>query len=201
MEKIDLKKELKQLYNPSTKEVTIINVPDMNFLMVDGEGAPASPEYVASLEALYPVAYALKFKVKKDKGIDYGVMPLEGLWWMEDMAKFSVDRKDEWKWTNMIMQPKYVTEADFKTAIQQVRKKKSPTALDKVRFECYHEGKAAQIMHLGPYSTEGFNVQKIHEAIKAAGYQLSGKHHEIYLGDPRRTAPEKLKTVLRQPMK
>jgi len=201
MEKIDLKKELKQLYNPSTKEVTIINVPDMNFLMVDGEGAPASPEYVASLEELYPVAYALKFKVKKDKGIDYGVMPLEGLWWMEDMAKFSVDRKDEWKWTNMIMQPKYVTEADFKTAIQQVRKKKSPTALDKVRFECYHEGKAAQIMHLGPYSTEGFNVQKIHEAIKAAGYQLSGKHHEIYLGDPRRTAPEKLKTVLRQPMK
>ena len=201
MEKIDLKKELKQLYNPSTKEVTIINVPDMNFLMVDGEGAPASPEYVASLEELYPVAYALKFKVKKDKGIDYGVMPLEGLWWMEDMAKFSVDRKDEWKWTSMIMQPKYITEADFKTAIQQVRKKKSPTALDKVRFECYHEGKAAQIMHLGPYSTEGFNVQKIHEAIKAAGYQLSGKHHEIYLGDPRRTAPEKLKTVLRQPMK
>ena len=201
MEKIDLKKELKQLYNPSTKEVTIINVPDMNFLMVDGEGAPASPEYVASLEELYPVAYALKFKVKKDKGIDYGVMPLEGLWWMEDIAKFSVDRKDEWKWTNMIMQPKYVTEADFKTAIQQVRKKKSPTALDKVRFECYHEGKAAQIMHLGPYSTEGSNVQKIHEAIKAAGYQLSGKHHEIYLGDPRRTAPEKLKTVLRQPMK
>jgi hypothetical protein len=201
LEKIDLKKELKQLYNPSTKEVTIINVPDLNFLMLDGEGAPASPEYVASLEALYPVAYALKFMIKKDKGIDYGVMPLEGLWWMEDMTKFSVDRKDEWKWTSMIMQPKYVTEADFKTAIEQVRKKKSPTALKKVRFECYHEGKAAQIMHLGPYSTEGSNVQKIHEAIKAAGYQLSGKHHEIYLGDPRKTAPEKLRTVLRQPMK
>ncbi len=201
MDKIDLKKELKNLYNPSSKEVSFVEVPDMNFLMVDGEGSPASPQYTASVEALYPVAYALKCIVKKAHGIDYGVMPLEGLWWMDNMTQFSVERKDEWKWTSMIMQPKYVTQDDFKAAVEQVHKKKVPSALDRVRFECYHEGKAAQVMHIGPFSTEGPNVQRLHDAIKASGHQLSGKHHEIYLGDPRKTAPERLKTVLRQPMK
>ena len=201
MDKIDFKKELKNLYNPSAKEVSIVEVPDMNFLMVDGEGSPASLQYIASLEAIYPVAYALKFIVKKAQGVDYGVMPLEGLWWMDDMTQFSVERKNEWKWRSMIMQPKYVTEADFKAAIEQVNKKKAPAALDKVRFECFHEGKAAQIMHIGPFSTEAANIQKIHAAIKASGHELSGKHHEIYLNNPAKTAPEKLKTVLRQPMK
>ncbi len=201
MDKIDFKKELKNLYNPSAKEVSIVEVPDMNFLMVDGEGSPASLQYIASLEAIYPVAYALKFIVKKAQGVDYGVMPLEGLWWMDDMTQFSVERKNEWKWLSMIMQPKYVTEADFKAAIEQVNKKKAPEALDKVRFECFHEGKAAQIMHIGPFSTEAANIQKIHAAIKASGHELSGKHHEIYLNNPAKTAPEKLKTVLRQPMK
>jgi hypothetical protein len=201
MDKIDFKKELKNLYNPSAKEVSIVEVPDMNFLMVDGEGSPASLQYIASLEAIYPVAYALKFIVKKAQGVDYGVMPLEGLWWMDDMTQFSVERKNEWKWLSMIMQPKYVTEADFKAAIEQVNKKKAPEALDKVRFECFHEGKAAQIMHIGPFSAEAANIQKIHAAIKASGHELSGKHHEIYLNNPAKTAPEKLKTVLRQPMK
>jgi hypothetical protein len=139
--------------------------------------------------------------VKKAKAVDYGVLPLEGLWWVDDMTQFSAQRKDEWKWTNMIMQPKYVTQADFKEAIEQVRKKKSLPALDKVRFECFHEGKAAQIMHIGPFSAETANIEKIHAAIKASGHQLSGKHHEIYLNNPAATAPEKLKTVIRQPMK
>jgi hypothetical protein len=203
MNKIDFKKELKNLYNPSAKEISIVEVPDMNFLMVDGEGSPASHQYIASLEAIYPVAYALKFIVKKAQGVDYGVMPLEGLWWLDDMTQFSVERKDEWKWRSMIMQPKYVTEADFKAAIEQVNKKKAPAALDKVRFECFHEGKAAQIMHIGPFSTEAANIQKIHAAIKATGHELSGKHHEVYLNNPAKTSarvPEKLKTVLRQPM-
>jgi hypothetical protein len=154
-----------------------------------------------AVQTLYPLAYALKFMVKKGKGIDYGVMPLEGLWWMDDMTQFSTERKDEWKWTSMIMQPKYVTADDFKAAVEQVRKKKAPAALDKVRFECYHEGKAAQIMHIGPFSAEGPNVIKVHEAIKASGHELAGKHHEIYLSDMRKTAPEKWKTILRQPMK
>jgi hypothetical protein len=200
MEMVDLKKELKQLYNPSSKEVTIVDVPEMNFLLIDGEGSPSSPKYMEAIQTLFPLAYALKFMVKKGKGVDYGVLPLEGLWWMDDMTQFSVERKNEWKWTAMIMQPKYVTEADFKEAVEQVRKKKLP-ALDKVHFECFHEGKAAQIMHIGPFSAEGPNIQKIHEAIKASGHQLSGKHHEIYLNDPSKTEPEKLKTVLRQPMK
>jgi hypothetical protein len=200
LEKIDFKKELKNLYSPSAKEVSFVEVPDMNFIMIDGEGAPAGQQYTDAVQTLYPVAYALKFIVKKAKGVDYGVMPLEGLWWMDDMTQFSTERKDEWKWTAMIMQPKYVTQADFKAALEQVKKKNLP-ALGKVRFELFHEGKAAQIMHIGPYSAEAPNVQKIHDAIKAAGHQLAGKHHEIYLGDPRKTAPEKLKTVLRQPIK
>ena len=199
MDKIDLKKELKNLYNPSAKEVSFIDVPNMNFLLIDGQGAPASKEYRDAVQTLYPLAYALKFMVKKGKGIDYGVMPLEGLWWMDDMTQFSVDRKEEWKWTSMIMQPKYVSKDDFTAAVEQVRKKNLP-ALDKVRFECFHEGKAAQIRHIGPFSTEGPNIAKIHAFIQASGHQLSGNHHEIYLNDPNRTAPEKLKTILRQPM-
>jgi hypothetical protein len=200
MDKVDLKKELKNLYNPSTKEVSFVEVPDMNFLVIDGEGAPEGQQYMDAIHTLYPIAYALKFMVKKTKGIDYGVMPLESLWWMNDMSQFSTKRKDEWKWTAMIMQPKYVSEADFKEALIQVKKKNLP-AVGKVRFESFYEGKVAQIMHVGPYSEEGSNVQKIHAAIKASGHQLSGKHHEIYLGEPRKTAPKKLKTVLRQPMK
>lgn len=127
MDKIDLKKELKNLYNPSAKEVTSVDVPAMNFLLVNGEGAPASPQYIEAIEALFSVSYALKFMVKKGKGIDYAVMPLEGLWWMDDMAKFSVERKDEWKWTSMIMQPKYVTANDVKLAVEQVKKKEKPS--------------------------------------------------------------------------
>ena len=201
MDKIDLKKELKNLFNPSAKEVGVVDVPAMNFLLIDGEGSPSSPQYREAIEALFSVSYALKFMVKKAQGVDYGVMPLEGLWWMDDMTKFSVERKDEWKWTAMIMQPKYVTAQDVKAAVEQTRKKKNLPALSKLRFECFHEGKAAQIMHVGPFSAEGPNIAKIHDTIQKSGHSLSGKHHEIYLNDPSKTAPEKLKTVLRQPMK
>jgi hypothetical protein len=200
MDKIDLKKELKHLYNPSPKEVTAVDVPAMNFLMIEGEGEPASAQYMSAIEALFGVSYALKFMVKKGKGVDYAVMPLEGLWWVDDMAKFSVEHKDEWKWTSMIMQPKYVTADDFKLAIEQV-KKKNLAALSKLRFESFHEGTAAQITHIGPYSAEGPNVAKIHAFILSSGHVLSGKHHEIYLNNPNNTTPEKLKTILRQPMK
>jgi len=150
---------------------------------------------------LFNVAYTLKFIVKKDKVIDYAVMPLEGLWWVDDMTKFSADRKGEWKWTAMIMQPKYVTDNDFNLAIEQVKKKKNPAALPKVRFESFKEGLAAQIMYVGPFSAEGPTITKIHTFIQNSGHLLSGKHHEIYLNNPATTAPEKLKTILRQPMK
>jgi hypothetical protein len=200
MDKVDLKKELKQLYNPSAKEISVVDVPDMNFLLIDGQGSPSSPEYAQAMEALFSVAYTLKFMVKKQKGVDYGVLPLEGLWWMDDMTQFSAQRKDEWKWTAMIMQPKYVTEADVKEAIEQVHKKKNPAALSKLRFEKFHEGNSAQIMYFGPYANEGSTIQKIHAQIKSSGHTLSGKHHEIYLNNPAATAPEKLKTIIRQPM-
>ncbi len=201
MEKVDLKKELKALYNPSAKEVSIVDVPDMNYLMIDGQGDPAtSPDYMATFEPLFSVSYALKFMIKKTKAIDYGVMLLEGLWWADDMATFASDR-NKWLWTSMVMQPKYVTSEDVKEAIEQVQKKKDIAALSKVRFECLHEGKAAQILHVGPYSTEGPNIAKIHKYITDSGHSLAGKHHEIYLNSPQKVAPEKLKTVLRQPMK
>ncbi len=201
MDKIDLKKELKNLYNPSVKEVTGIDVPTMNFLLVDGEGAPASPKYIEAIEALFSVSYTIKFMVKKGKGVDYVVMPLESLWWVDDMTKFSADRKDEWKWTAMIMQPKYVSAEDFKMAVDQVKKKKNPAMLPKVRFESYKEGLSAQIMYVGPFSDEGPTIAKIHAYIQTNGHSLSGKHHEIYLNNPATTAPEKLKTILRQPMR
>ena len=202
MDKIDLKKELKHLYNPSSKEVMAVDVPPMNFLMIDGEGDPASPQYMAAIEALFGVSYALKFMVKKGKAVDYAVMPLEGLWWVDDMTKFRVERKDEWKWTSMVMQPKYVSADDVNLSVEQVRKKKNlAAALPKLRFECFHEGPSAQMMHVGPYSAEGPNVAKMHAFILKSGHALSGKHHEIYLNNPSKTAPEKLKTILRQPMK
>ena len=201
MDKIDLKKELKNLYNPSAKEVTVVEVPAMNFLLINGEGAPTSPQYSEAIESLFIVAYTLKFMVKKSKGIDYVVMPLEGLWWVDDMTMFSADRKDDWKWTAMIMQPQYVTEEDVNLAVEQVKKKKNPAALSKVRFESFKEGSAAQIMYVGPFSAEGSTIAKIHAHIQNSGHVLSGKHHEIYLNNPATTAPEKLKTVLRQPLK
>ena len=201
MDKVDLKKELKNLYNPSAKEVSVVDVPAMNFLVVDGEGAPTSPQYSAAIEALFSVAYTLKFVVKKGKGIDYSVMPLEGLWWVDDMSKFSAYRKDEWKWTAMIMQPKYVTWDDFNLTVEQVKKKKNPIALPKVRFESFKEGPSAQIMYVGPFSAEEPTILKIHAHIQNGGHALSGKHHEIYLNNPATTAPEKLKTIIRQPMK
>ena len=200
MEKIDFKKELKHLYNPSAKEVTTVDVPAMNFLLVNGEGAPTSPQYSEAIEALFSVSYTLKFMVKKSMGVDFSVMPLEGLWWVDDMTKFSSDRKNEWKWTAMIMQPKYVTANDFKLAVEQVKKKKNPPALPKLQFENFKEGPAAQIMYVGPFSAEGPTIEKIHTYIQSSGHKLSGKHHEIYLNNPATTAPEKLKTILRQPM-
>ncbi len=202
MTKIDFKKELKHLYNPSTKKIEIVDVPIMNFLMVNGSGDPnTAQEYKDAVEALFAVSYALKFMVKREKGVDYGVLPLEGLWWTDDMTQFSTENKDIWKWTSMIMQPEYVTEDLVSKALEQVEKKKNPPALSKIRFENFHEGLSAQIMHIGPYSAEAPTIEKLQNFIRENGYELRGKHHEVYLSDPRRSTPEKLKTIIRQPMK
>jgi hypothetical protein len=201
MEKIDYRKKLKHLYQPSAKEIVIVNVPKMNFLMVDGEGDPnTSQSYVEAIEALFAVAYTLKFMIKKGpRAIDYGVMPPEGLWWTDDMSTFSMKDKSNWKWTMMIMQPGVVTKTLVAKAIAEVQKKKDPAALGKVRFEALAEGKCAQTLHLGPFSAEGPTIQKVHQFIDARGQRV-GKHHEIYLTDIRKADPAKWKTIIRQPM-
>jgi hypothetical protein len=203
MDKIDCKKEFKDLYHPSSKKVAVVNVPAFNFVIVDGVGDPnTSQDYKDAVSALFTVSFTLKFMVKKGKpSVDYGVMPLEGLWWADDVKSFVAGNKNLWKWTSMIMQPKFVTAALFGEAIEQTKKKKNLPALPKLRFECFQEGLSAQILHLGPYSAEKETVEKIHGFIKENGYQLTGKHHEIYLSNPGKVAPEKLKTIVRQPMK
>ena len=202
MKKIDFKKELKHLYKASPKKAEIVDVPQMKFLMIDGKGDPnTSQEFQDAVEALYSLSYTLKFMVKKGElEIDYGVMPLEGLWWVDDISQFSIENKEAWKWTLMIMQPDYVTTELFNEAAEQVKKKKDPVALPKVKFESFSEGKAAQIMHIGPFSEEGPAIKKVHNFIKESGCKLTGKHHEIYLSDIRKAAPEKWKTIIRQPM-
>jgi len=201
MKKIDFKKDLKRLYLPSAKEVAQVDVPAMNFLMVDGQGDPnTSASYQEAVEALFSVAYAIKFKVKKTLAIDYGVLPLEGLWWADDMAAFTAGDKSDWKWTMMIMQPEFVSTALVRDTIAEVKKKKNLPGLAKMRFEPFAEGQAAQILHVGPFSAEGPTVARVHAFIDVVG-KRSGKHHEIYLSDIRKADPAKWKTVIRQPLR
>lgn len=202
MEKLDLKRELKHLYLPPAKKVVTVDVPAMDFLMVDGQGDPnTSPAYAAAIEALYAVSYALKFAVKRSSlAIDYGVMPLEGLWWADDMSDFVTGDRSRWKWTMMIMQPQFVTSDMVDEAVAAAEKKKL-AALSAVRFESFAEGRAAQTMHIGPFSAEGPVIQMVHDFIEQSGCQRWGKHHEIYLTDIRRADPAKWKTVIRQPMR
>jgi hypothetical protein len=201
MKKLDLKKQLAVFYKVSAKKIAEVDVPKMNFLMIDGKGDPnKAPEYVEAVSALYQLAYTIKFHIKKGKlAVDYGVMPLEGLWWVDDMRLFSDKDKSSWKWTMMILQPDFVNRAIVEAMRAEVAEKKNPPALAKVRFEAYKEGPSAQILYIGPYANEGPTIQGIHEHIKQSGYKLHGKHHEIYLNDPRRSAPEKLQSIIRQP--
>lgn len=200
MAPMDVKKDLKHLYNPSAKQCSIVNVPPMNFLMIDGHGDPnRSPAYQQAVEALYGLAYAIKFALKK-QGHDYSVPPLEGLWWMPNMAEFSLERKADWDWTMMIMQPAPVMSPVVVQTRDEVTSKKKLEALERIRFETYAEGLAVQILYYGAYADEGMTIARLHAWAREEGYGLRGKHHEIYLGDPRRTAPEKLRTIIRQPI-
>jgi len=202
MQKIDLKKPLKHFYLPSASKVAQVEIPPMNYLMVDGVGDPNTEKsYQEAVEALFTLSYTLKFMTKKGPlAMDYGVMPLEGLWWADDMAAFSVEDKANWKWTLMIMQPDFITPEMVAAATAKVGKKKNPAALNKVRFEEFAEGVAAQILHIGPFAEEGPTIERIHRFIADSGHQRVGKHHEIYLSDIRKADPKKWKTVIRQPM-
>jgi hypothetical protein len=203
LKKIDYKKELKLFYTASAKEPAIVDVPKMNFIMIDGHGDPNTSElFKNAVEVLFGLSYTLKFMIKKSNmEIDYGVLPLEGLWWADDMSRFGMGDKNSWKWTAMIMQPEYVIKKLYLEALEHIKKKKDIAAQSSLRFEPFTEGKAAQIMHIGPFSEEGPTIERLHRYIGANGYKLSGKHHEIYISDLSRTAPEKWKTIIRQPMK
>jgi hypothetical protein len=202
MQKIDFKKRLKELYSAPAKAPVIVTVPRMNFIMIDGSGDPnTSAEFAQAVEALFATAYSLKFMIKKGPpAVDYGVLPLEGIWWAEDLNAFTEGNRESWKWTLMIMQPEYVTPELFEQALQQVEKKKDLPALARTRFEAFEEGLSAQILHVGPFSEEGPTIERLHRFIQDNGYVLRGRHREIYLSDIRRAAPEKLKTIIRQPI-
>ena len=199
MKTMDFKEEFKHLYNPPPSRVVMVDVPRLQFLMIDGAGDPnTSPDYQDAVQALYSVAYAAKFTLKAT--VSYSVPPLEGLWWADDMTQFSVTNKGLWKWTMMIMQPEDLTEGLFRGVLGQVARKKPLPALDRMRLESLHEGLSAQTMHIGPYAAEGPTMERLHGFIREGGYAFRDRHHEIYLSDPRRAAPEKMRTVLRQPV-
>jgi hypothetical protein len=197
--KLDLKAQLKPLYTAAVGETKSIDPGEQHYLMIDGKGDPnTSPAFQTAVEVLFSVSYHLKFSMKKSTGVDYGVMPLEGLWWAEDMSTFSVQDKTNWLWTMMILQPAFITQEMFEASRRAIAdKKKLP--VEALRYELLAEGTCAQIMHVGPFATEPATIQALHQWIEAAGKRRTGKHHEIYLNDFRRTAPARLKTILRQP--
>lgn len=200
--KEDFKKTLDS-YRARRGELRILDVPAMRYLMVDGKGDPnTSHEYADALAALYPVAYRLKFASKRELDRDYVVPPLEALWWASDMTTFTSARdKSQWLWTTMIMTPDCVTAEMVDEALTAVAAKDRPDALDQVRLERLEEGRCVQTLHIGPYDEEGPVLADMHgRFIPEAGLRMTGKHHEIYLSDPRRVEPAKLRTILRQPV-
>ena len=211
MKTLDLRKQYKQLYQPSAKKIAVVQVPNLQFAMIDGaieKGSEPgkSPSFAESTQALYGISYTLKFMLKKRKtnAIDYPVMALEGLWWVED-GVFDITVKDNWFYTLMILQPDVITPEIFEEARQQVQKKRGEsTFLSQLRLADFEEGLCVQTMHIGPYATEPATIENMRAFAQENGYRdrvgLGGKHHEIYLGDPRKADPAKLKTVLRHPI-
>ena len=212
MKTLDLKKDLKAFYKPSAKKVEFIQVPRFQFLMVDGAIEPGmepgnSPLFHENMEAMYGAAYTLKFTFKKREKdpLDYPVMALEGLWDARG-GKFDINIKDNWDYTLMILVPDLITQTDFEAALEQMRAKKGDLpGYARLRLDSFDEGPCVQTMHIGPYATEPETLERMQAFMAENGLQdlvgTGGKHHEIYLGDPRRAAPEKLKTVLRHPVK
>lgn len=202
MEKLDLKEQFKRFHSTRDMTPVLLQIPAANYLMIDGSGDPnTSASFGQAVQALYSVSYTLKFAFKKGaSAVDYPVMALEGLWWTKDMETFSVESKDEWLWTLMIMHPEIVTADDVATTVEEVRRKKGLTNLNALRLERFDEGLCAQVVHVGPFSTEPTTIAALHHFIEAQGLVKRGRHHEIYMSDPRKCAPERMKTILRQPV-
>lgn len=201
-EKIDFKKTL-DAYRAQPGRLRIVDVPDMQYLMTDGHGDPGtSTAFAEAIAMLYPVAYGLKFTSKRDLGRDYVVPPLEGLWWAKDMNSFTTARdRTQWDWTLMLMVPGWIDQLMFEAAIEQVRAKNRPARLDHVRLQTLSEGKCMQTLHVGSFDNEGDVLEHMHhEFIPSHGLRMTGKHHEIYFNDFRKVAPDKLRTILRQPV-
>lgn len=201
-DKVDFKKTLDS-YRASRGKFRVLDIPRLQYLMIDGAGDPnTSSEYTDALEALYPLAYKLKFASKRDLGRDYVVPPLEGLWWADDMASFTSARdKSQWQWTMMLMVPTWIDDAFVARVMQALRAGLPPALLDSVRLASLDEGQCVQTLHVGPFDDEGPVLHQMHyEFIPEQGLVVRGVHHEIYLSDPRRTSPEKLRTILRQPV-
>lgn len=201
-EKVDLKRT-RDGYRAERDEFRIVDVPEERYLMIDGRGDPnTSPRYAEALAALYPAAYAVKFASKRGLGRDYVVPPLEGLWWADDMAWFTSARdKSRWNWTMMLLVPEWVSGGMVMDAVAQVREKKAPPRLDEIRLESLREGRCVQTLHVGSFDDEAAVLERMHtDFIPANGLRLSGTHHEVYLSDARRVAPERMRTILRQPV-
>lgn len=199
MTSIDRKKELRAWYSPGP-EPEVVVLPELGYLMIDGAGDPnTAPAYTAAVQALYATSYAIRKRVAAATDRSYVVMPLEGLWWVPDMTRFTTSTKSEWQWTMMILQPPETTTEIAEAAIADAIERKG--VAPGVRFEQLTEGRCAQVMHRGPYAEEGPTIERLHAFIAAEGLSLSGHHHEIYLSDPRKSAPERMRTVLRQPVK
>jgi len=203
MPKLDLRKQLKE-YFKAGPEPRLLTLPPLLYLCIDGRGDPnRSPDFGAAMQALYSLAYGLKFAAKKhNAAFDFSVMSVEALWWAEDMAAFSLERRDEWLWRAVILQPEFITPALLDEVRVDALKKKPEIAgaLNKAFLFTAEEGLCAQIMHVGPYSAEGPTVAALHAFIEAQGLRKRGKHHEIYLSDPRRSEPERMQTIIRQPV-
>jgi hypothetical protein len=201
--KIDLWTEHKEVYSPSAKAPQLVTVPPLVYLAVDGSGDPSTaPAFREAIGALYALAYTMKFAFKKESGLDFRVMPLSGLYHADDQAGFPADRRDEWKWTLMMPVPAVVTAAIVKRTKAELTRRKGPVpALDLVRRQVVKEGLSAQILHIGPYSAERPTIEKLHAFILENGFTFAGSHHEIYLSDPGRSAPERMKTIIRHPVK
>lgn len=206
MKTLDLRRELKPLYAPSARRVELIRVPKFKFVMIDGQIEPGampgvSPEFQAAIGALYGMAFTLKFmsKLRPKNPIDYPVMALEALWWTK-AGEFDLARPGAWKWTAMMLLPAHITPAMFEQARRQLRQKRPGPAAEKVRLESFREGLCVQTMHIGPYAAEPETIARMKDFAREHGYVPCGRHHEIYLGNPLRARPERLKTILRHPV-